>query len=206
MPAHDPSSDGRVRRGARNRDRIVDAVIELVRSGVPQPSAQAVAAASGTGKRTVFRQFRDMEGLFRAVDARIQQEVLPLVDTSPIEGTLRERADALVARRIRIYEHVLPFRVSGMAHRRASLTIRRGERALDQWARAQLRATFEPELRGAPADLLEALDALTSIDVWDRLRNGQRLARARAAAVVRRGIVTLLGGDAGATGRPATRR
>lgn len=205
MPPLDASQDGRVQRGARNRDRIVEAVIALVRSGSPQPSAQAVAAASGTGKRTVFRQFRDMESLFRAVDARIQAEVVPLVDRSPIVGTLPERATELVTRRARLYEHVLPFRVSGMMHRRTSLTIRRGERALDQWARAQLRTTFAPELGAAPAELLEALDALTSIETWDRLRHAQRLGSPRAAAAVVAGVVGLLGGAAAGTPRPSRR-
>ena len=179
-------------RGERNRDRIVDAVVELVRSGTPQPSADAIAAAAGAGKRTVFRQFRDMESLFRAVDARIQSEVLPLVDTSPITGTRAARAAELVSRRARIYEHLAPFRLSGMPHRTTSDTIRRGQRALDVWGRQQLRDTFAAELRNAPAELLELLDTITSFETWDRLRSAQRLGRARAAAVVEQGVLTLL--------------
>lgn len=133
-----------------------------------------------------------MESLFRAVDARIQGEVLPLVDTSPITGTRAARAAELVRRRARIYEHLTPFRLSGMPHRTTSATIRRGQQALDVWARQQLRDTFATELRDAPAEMLELLDAVTSFETWDRLRSAQRLGRARAAAVVERGVLALL--------------
>jgi AcrR family transcriptional regulator len=85
-PVGPSSNDGRVRRGVRNRDRIVDAVIELVRGGTLRPSADQIAAVAGTGSRTVFRQFSDMEGLFGAVQARLQAEIVPLIDPAPIDS------------------------------------------------------------------------------------------------------------------------
>jgi len=184
--------DGRVRRGTQNRDRIVEAVVELVRGGNARPSAAEIAAVAGTGTRTVFRRFRDMEALFAAVDARMQSEIVPLVDQSPIEGSLAVRVRELVERRARIYERVGPFRLSGMPHRRDSAVVRRGERALDAFHRSQLEATFAPELRQAPPELVEALDALASFETWHRLRTIQRLGIARASAVVVRGVLGLL--------------
>lgn len=195
-PSADASPDGRVRRGARNRERIVDAVIELIRSGNPRPSADEIAVASGTGARTVFRQFSDMEGLFAEVQSRLQQEILPLIDTRPIDGSVQERASTLVARRARAFEHMAPFRLSGMAHRRDSAVIRKGDRALDAWNRRQLQDTFAKELRSASADLVEALDAVTSFETWDRLRHAQRLSRARACEVMTRGVLALLAASA----------
>ncbi len=194
MPRRPPvvPDDGRVRRGVRNRDRIVEAVVELVRGGNPRPNAAQIAAVAGTGTRTVFRRFSDMEELFAAVDARVQGEILPLVDQTPIEGTLEQRAHELVRRRASLYERLSPFRLSGVPHRRASAVIRRGERSLDAWHRAQLLATFGPELRKSPAEMVEALDALTSFEAWDRLRTAQRLGAARAAAVMVRGALALL--------------
>lgn len=196
MPPRRPaaSDDGRVRRGARNRDRIVEAVVELVRGGTPRPNAAQIAAVAGTGTRTVFRRFRDMEELFAAVGARVQAELLPRIERTPIRGTLAERVRELVRRRARIYERVRPFRISGVPHRDTSAVIRRGERALDAWHRAELRATFAAELRGAPAELLEALDVATAFESWHRLRTGQRLAVARAAAVMERTALALLSG------------
>ena len=188
------SNDGRVRRGAQNRDRIVEAVIELVRRGTPRPSADEIAALAGTGTRTVFRQFRDMEGLFAAVQARMQAEMLPLIDPSPIQGSLSARARELVQRRARVFERLSPFRHSGMPHRRSSPVIRRGHRALDSWNRTQLLETFAAELRRAPVELVETLDAMTSFETWDRLRTAQRLTRARASEVMERGVLAVLAG------------
>ncbi len=195
MPRRRPSvapDDGRVRRGAQNRDRIVEAVVELVRGGNVRPNAAQIAAVAGTGTRTVFRRFRDMEQLFAAVDARVRGEIQPLVDQSPIAGSLEERARELVRRRSRVFERVSPFRLSGMPHRRASAVIDRGERSLDVWHRIQLEATFAPELRGTRRELVEALDAVTSFETWHRLRTTQRLGVARAAAAMVDAVVGLL--------------
>ena len=57
-----PEADGRVLRGARTRERIVDAVFELVSEGTVRPTAEEVASRAGVGIRTVFRHFDDMEG------------------------------------------------------------------------------------------------------------------------------------------------
>lgn len=195
MPRRRPPvtpDDGRVQRGARNRDRIVEAVVELVRGGNVRPSAAQIAAVAGTGTRTVFRRFTDMEELFAAVDARVQGEIVPLVDQSPIEGTLEARAQELVRRRSKLYERVGPFRLSGMPHRRTSAVVRRGEQALDVWHRTQLEATFAAELKTAPREVVEALDVLTSFEAWNRLRTTQRLGVPRASAVTIRAIVGLL--------------
>lgn len=186
------TEDGRVVRGERNRDRIVAAVVELVRSGNPQPSADQIAAAAGTGTRTVFRQFADLEQLFTAVYGRVQSEIAPLVDPSPIAGTVAARARELVRRRARIYERLRPFRLSATPHRGRSAVVQRGHRSLDDWNRAQLLATFAPELRSAAPEVVELLDALTSFETWERLRRAQRLAVARTCAVVEHGIVALV--------------
>lgn len=166
--------------------------MELVRGGNPKPNAAQIAAVAGIGTRTVFRRFRDMEELFTAVDARVQAEMLPRIEQTPIAGTCAERVRELVRRRARIYERVGPFRVSGAPHRDTSAVVRRGERALDAWHRAELRATFAAELRGAPSELLEALDVATSFETWHRLRTSQRLGAARAAAVMARTTRALL--------------
>jgi hypothetical protein len=71
--------------------------------------------------------------------------------------------------------------------------IRRGDRALDDYHRRQLTTTFAAELRRAPPDLVEALDAVSSFEMWDRLRNGQRLARGRAAEAMVSAVLAVLG-------------
>src|SRR5262245_66569994 len=69
-----PASDGRVRRGQRSGQAIVEALVGLVGDGILEPTAQQVAARAGVGIRTVFRRFSDMESLFAEMSARVQAE------------------------------------------------------------------------------------------------------------------------------------
>lgn len=167
-------------------------MVTLVRAGNPRPSAAEIAAAAGTGTRTVFRRFRDMEELFGAVSDRVQSEIMPLIDPSPIEGALHDRVAELVGRRARLYERLGPFRLSGMPLQGMSAVIREGARSLDAFHRGQLEATFAPELEGAPRELVEVLDVLTSFEAWHRLRTTQRLGVARASGVTARALSGLL--------------
>jgi hypothetical protein len=49
-----------------------------------------------------------------------------------------------------------------------------------------------PEVRRAPADLVEAFDLALSFESWDRLRTDQRLGRDRARDAVLRTVLALL--------------
>src|SRR6478752_6202099 len=93
------ASDGRVRRGERSGQAIVEALIDLVGNGILEPTAQQVAARAGVGIRTVFRRFSDMERLFAEMSTQVQGEVLPLLLDGAPGGALAGRARALVARR-----------------------------------------------------------------------------------------------------------
>jgi AcrR family transcriptional regulator len=186
--------DGRVARGARNRGRIVDAAVVLIRGGDPHPTAEHIAEEAGVGVRSVFRHFDDLDGLFRAICARVEDEVAPLADNSPIKGDLEQKVAELVARRVVVYEKVAPFRKSGRAFRDKSLAIRVGQEHLDKWHRCQLQAVLADELRGRAPELLEVVDALASFEVWDRLRSDQRLSRERASQVMRFSLLNVLTG------------
>jgi TetR/AcrR family transcriptional regulator of autoinduction and epiphytic fitness len=57
------TTDGRVLRGERNREAIVEALLELYQEGDPQPPARAIAERAGVSLRTVFQHFNDMDTL-----------------------------------------------------------------------------------------------------------------------------------------------
>src|SRR5262249_28858172 len=106
--APEQASDGRVRRGLRSGQAIVEALVGLIGDGIPQPTAQQVAERAGGGIRTVFRRFSDMESLFAEMGARVQADALPLLFDAPPCGSLDERARGLVARRITFFERIAP--------------------------------------------------------------------------------------------------
>jgi AcrR family transcriptional regulator len=184
------SSDGRLRRGERSREAIVAALFELVGEGVLQPTAQQVAERAGVGIRSVFRHFDDMDSLFATMDARLRADALPILREAP-EGSLRERARALVQRRARLFERVAPYKRSANVQRWRSDFLRARHTHLVRELRADLLRSL-PELAEGPAETLDAIDLITSFEAWDRLRADQRLSRERAEATLERALLALL--------------
>ena len=66
--------DGINLRSINSQKLIVDACIKLFKAGNLEPTAQQVADESGVGIRTVFRQFDEMENLFKSVDAVLSKD------------------------------------------------------------------------------------------------------------------------------------
>lgn len=176
-------TDGRVLRGARNHALIVQALYELVRDGTLSPTAEQVAQRASVGTRTVFRQFEDMETLYRSLGERVQAETLELVDRTPPTGKLDDDLRAMVRRRATIFEHLAPFRRAGRLVRHTSAFLQEQEAMLAQLLRAALLTIVGPHLAHGADDTIEALDLLLSFEAWERLRDQQKLGVRRAAQV-----------------------
>ena len=183
--------DGRVERGTRNRGAIVEALVELVRGGDLSPTAEAVAERAGVGTRTVFRHFEDMESLYAELNDRVSAEFRPMFADALQPGTLEERARVLIANRVTVYERISPFRRSAQAQRWRSPFLQAESTRTSRDLRAHLLRVL-PELESAPEPIREAVDLLTSIDGWERLRGDQRLGRDRARLVVEEAVLALL--------------
>jgi AcrR family transcriptional regulator len=188
---HQPASDGRVRRSQRSGHAIVEALMELVGEGVLEPTAQQVAARAKVGIRTVFRRFSDMESMFAEMDARLQAEAVPLLLGGRPKGALTERARALVQQRVAFFERIAPYKRSGNLKRWRSPFLRDRHTRLVRGLRTDL-LRWLPELRRAPAAIIDALDLATSFEAWDRLRSEQSLSSARAQAAVERTVLALV--------------
>lgn len=193
MPGTD-QVDGRIKRGLRNRQRIVDAVYELVRSGVVQPTAEQIAKQAGVGERSVFRHFHDMEQLRVDMTARVSAEVFELAMPPPPDtGPLRERVEAVAKHRARIYEHIAPFRRATNLDAHRSPFLQKNMRNAALMMRADLQRIFAQELDGADDHLLDHIDLLTSFEAWDRLRVLQALGPRQAQRVVAESLARALG-------------
>ena len=181
------ATDGRVLRGAKNREAIIDALLALYRAGVLRPTAQQVAKQAGVAPRSVYHHFADMESLVAEVAANQGRVYGHLMDAPDIDGGLEERVTALVARRAELFEAVAPVRRAALLEAHRSPTVRRNLGVLARRLRAQLETLFAP-----PAELLDALDLLTSWEAWDRLRTHQGLSVAAARRVLTTTLITLL--------------
>ncbi|MFP8878350.1 MAG: TetR/AcrR family transcriptional regulator [Myxococcota bacterium] len=184
--------DGRALRGARNRERIVEALLELVREGELLPTAEQVSQRAGVGTRTVFRHFDDMESLNSEVQAAIKLEIDPLLTEPRSTGNLEQRTRAMIRRRIAIFERIAPFMRSGDIQRWNTPFLQRNHAEDTRRLRADL-LKWLPELVDADDDRLEALDLFTSFEAWNRLRVDQRLGRDRTQEVIEAAALAILG-------------
>lgn len=198
------STDGRVRRAARSRAAIEDALFALVGEGIVQPTVQEVATRAGVAMRSVFRHFSDMESLFASVDVRLRQEALALLHEPNLRASLSDRISALARQRARIFEHIAPYKRAGDVQRWRSPYVQSQQAQLVDELRARLHAWL-PELDGAPAEVQEAVELTLSFESWDRLRRLQALGTTRATAVLDHMVRTLLGAAPRARRAPTRR-
>ncbi len=191
-------TDGRQLRRQRNRDTVVEALLDLYRDGNLRPSTEEIAARSGLSPRSLFRYFDDVDDLTRTAMKRQEERALPLVAiTSDADAPLPVRIEALVEQRFRLFDAVgnaaTVSRLRAPFHPvlAAELTQNRA------FLRNQLRALFAPELAAmappAAKAALAAADVVTSFESCQLLRQDQGLAPERARSVVAHALTALLG-------------
>jgi AcrR family transcriptional regulator len=183
--------DGRARRSARSRERLVEAVLATIREG-QAPTAERVAARAGVSLRTLFRLFEDLSGLWEAVRLRIAADVSSLLEPQAFEGDLRQRVHALVRQRIAIFEAIAPFRRWVDPREEQYPPIRQGRENLDRVLRAQARAALEPELAAGADALGPAFDALLSYESWNYLRTSRGLGPRQVATLLESAALRLV--------------
>jgi AcrR family transcriptional regulator len=184
--------DGRRERSAASRRRILAAMVDLIESGQPSPTAEAVAAKAGVSLRTVFRHFEEMENLHLEIAALVFERVRHILDR-PFQT--REWPHSLVesvARRAEFFEIMAPFKTAIDVHRHRSRAISAQHRRITVMSRDLLAATL-------PADLLtqrqtfELLALLLSLESWQRLREQQGMSVAEAQDTILNGARALAG-------------
>jgi AcrR family transcriptional regulator len=190
MDAQSRETDGRRARADANRRRIAQAMLDLVRQGDAAPSAEQVAEQAGVGRRTVFRLFQDMEGVYREMHSLMVQRLLPMFAAPFVATAWRGRLDEVVERRARMYEEMLPIKSASDAHRYRSNFLKREHRRLTRLQRETLLAVL-PEALAKQGDKVEALDLTLSFEAWRRLRFEQDLSVKHAVGVLR-GMVKAL--------------
>lgn len=188
--------DGRRAWRERNRDAVVDAILDLYREGNINPGAQDIARRSGVSRRSLFRYFDDMDEMCRVAIDRHQERVSQLFELDGVgEGTLNERIDRIAEQRTRLFETVAPVR--RIARLRASYQPIIADE-LDRTAALlsdQVRRHFAGELADMGTDLrrstFAAADVLTSFDGFDVMRSAQMLGPDEIAGAIKAGLRAL---------------
>lgn len=182
--------DGRRLRSERSRLAIIEAALALQEEGVLVPTAQQISDRAGVGIRSFFRHFEDMETLFEAADDHIRDSYEALFLGGDRDGTLEERIDHAVQRHADAYESVSNIVLGTHAQlwryealRKNYARNQRGLRKdLDDWL---------PELNSVSRDTRESVDAISSFEMWHRLRYHQGLSK-RASITILKALLNSL--------------
>ncbi len=185
--------DGRTARRQRNKDAVLDALIELASEGNEEPPIEVIAERAGVSYRSVYRYFDDRTELMLSAIARVMGDLWPIFDIENLgDGTLDTRIDRLISVRLAAYHRLAPL-MRGAVHRRANEpAVAEGYDRVRDYLRGQLSSQFEPELASMPANerkvVLAALDVMFQFEALDYLAehdemNDKALARVLARHV-----------------------
>ncbi|CAN0022315.1 unnamed protein product, partial [Phaeothamnion confervicola] len=189
--------DGRRVRRDRNRDAVVDALLQLHFEGNLLPSTDEIAARAGLSPRSLFRYFDDLDDLVQTAITRQLERVGHLfpIHASP-SAPFEVRIAAVVVHRAELFEAIDPaarvtrLRAPFQGVVAAHLTKTRSS------LRKQLSTLFAVELAQMEPSVasarLAAADVISSFDGWRLLRDDQRLSRARAELALSEALVALL--------------
>ena len=189
-------SDGRIARGERTREAIVEAHAELLREGVLKPTAKVIAERAGVSVRTLWLNFKDLETLLEATttywldaDAALRQGIDPSLP-------LPERIEAFCRQRALRLEHLAPAARSAVLGEPFSVALAAARRELIVRLRRDLLETFPAELAsagGADGALCLGLMAAASGMTWSFARDDLGRDVADAEAIMRDTFTRLLG-------------
>ncbi len=189
--------------GRRRRDPewthwvLVDSLLQLVGEDGEVPTRRQIAERAGVSERTVFVHFADRESLYETAALRQAERWQSLAEPVPSEWPTGRRVDALLRQRERMYALMAPIRRIGLGLEPRSPALHRVMLDGDRWLRADLAGVLAPELSrvaGAdtPGGLLDSLDAATSWEAWEHLRERRGLGPDEARRAVTRTLLALL--------------
>lgn len=186
-----PTSDGRRRRSERSQVAIVEATLALINEGKQVPTAQQVADRAGVSIRSFFRHFADMDALFLSADEMLGASYEALFAVSDRSGALPERISRAVEQYGSAFEQLsgLILCTQALAWRFPVLQERYA------YHQKRLRDELElwlPEAATALRSRREAVHAVTSFEMWHRLREHQRLSQKNCHDIIQELVTDLL--------------
>lgn len=196
MPGPTPD-DGRTARRDRNRDAVLDAVLDLFAQDALAPSAAQVAERSGVSLRSVYRYFEDTDELVRAAIERNLSRVRPLFELDHLgEGPLEERIERLVGSRMRLYDQVGPLMRATLLHAGDNAVLAGRLTTVRAMLGEQVEAMFAPELSALEPvvrrEVAASADQLLTFEALEHLRRVRGLSRTAATRASVRALVGLL--------------
>jgi hypothetical protein len=188
IPVRKPGRiDGRRLRSERTKQLIIEAFLSLLRDNSVMPTAVQIAERAGYSVRSIFERFPDLVALRISATDYAMAQAAALAPARHVEADRQTRIRSQVETRAGTCER-------GVALWRVLLSSEdeTGELAVRiaksrETAVARLDLMYRPELSTLPEDerkgLLIALEALTDVESWARMREMFKLSFEESCAV-----------------------
>lgn len=188
------SSDGRNRRAAETRRKVIEAAKAMITETSVAPTVVGVAKRADVSVRSVFQHFGDVESLFVTVVDSVSKDLVVPPET-PETLPLAARVDSFSRNMAQLYEQIVPLRVAAGQFVNHPGLIERGLVIQNGLRDAAFRAfdhEFAPLSEAEKEALADAIVAALSLDAWVALRRQQNLSFERAVAAWRLTLGALL--------------
>ncbi len=194
--------DGRTARRNRNKDAVLDALIELAREGdgLGEPSVEAIAERAAVSYRSVYRYFDDRTELMLSAIERVMGEDYAIFDVEGLgDGSFDTRIARLIEVRLAAYRRLAPLTRIAIRLRADEPAVAEAYEDVRGQMRAQLETQFAPELDAVAtqdrAGVIAAVDAMFQAESLDYLAHHEGLDDAEIARILTRHIRAHLGVD-----------
>jgi AcrR family transcriptional regulator len=179
------SQDGRIVRGLRTRQALIQATLDLIQAGDVEPTSAAIATIAGVSSRALFQHFTSLADLYAAAfDLAVSRA---FERSGPIDGAapLSNRIDLLVSDRAQLFEEWLPVWHFAERVRSVAPAVGLGVAQLRKLLRERLTVWFATELSnlnpGSRNLVLDSLDVAFGLDSWMNMREQLRLSPVHAS-------------------------
>ena len=187
-------SDGRNRRAAETRRKILAAAKAMIAETSTAPTVVAVAKRADVSVRSVFQHFGDVESLFVTVMDSVRSDLVTPPPT-PTNGPMSARIASVVDNLAQVFDKIVPLRVAAGQFANHPALIARARVSRQELREATLKA-FEPEFAildvAACEQLADAIGAALSLEAWIVLRRRDGMSVDQASAVWRLTLTALL--------------
>lgn len=144
-------SDGRSARRERNRDAVLDALVQLTTEGEHDPSIDDIADRAGVSYRSVYRYFADRSEMMDAATDRALAWIQPLLlnASGPVapNDPLDHRIDSIVDARVEVYFQIADMVRQAMVQSFSNRKIDEHFRNARRMSRRQIHDRFHSELK-----------------------------------------------------------
>lgn len=189
------NTDGRIARGERTREAILDAHSALLQEGVLKPTGKLLAERAGVSLRTLWSNFKDLEAVMSASTAYWLERDAALQVTIAPDDPLDDRVGAYCRMRVARLEQLAPAARSAALGEPFSPALQASRREHVQRVRDDIEHVFAGELSAAGdrrATLTAALFVVSSWPTWTSLRDDLSLDVSMAESVMRETITSLV--------------